>query len=240
MKHSHGKKKVSQYFRKKIELIFLLEFVLPGVCYKAYYLANLSPRNPLGIALQSVIYVYWWPCGQEVGSKFTEVIRPSDTSRAAREKHISFLNGVFRSLQLKVCCTFVTIMNLYSFSFFPNSQPQRQRVSAEQRSDEDTSCIPSKLVYAREHGFHKLLEFLAVYRSNYCCKYDLKIRRAVFLISLMPSATRDWTHSLECCHLRACPGRWGEVLELRCLYKQCLCWSIQGYCSRIKASSFDV
>lgn len=53
------KKKV---FRKKTELIILLEFVLPGVCYKAYvlsYLANLSPHNPLGIALQSVIYVYW-------------------------------------------------------------------------------------------------------------------------------------------------------------------------------------
>lgn len=158
-----------------------------------HYLANLSPCNPLGIALQSVIYVYWWPCGQEVGSKFTEVIRPLDTSRAGREKHISFLNGVFRSLELKVCCTFVTSLVQFCFKtciFFSNSQPKGLQVWLEQTSEENISWIPHKLIYIKEHGFHKLLEFLAVYKSNYCCKFDFKMRMAVFLISLMPSATK--------------------------------------------------
>lgn len=70
----------------------------------------------------------------------------------------------------------------------------------------------------------------------------------MFLISLKPSATREGIaltervklHSLECCHLQASPGRLDEVLQLRCQYKQCLCGSIQGFCSRIKASTFDV
>lgn len=84
--------------------------LLKGVCFARcvlytiflHYLTHLSLCQPLGIALQSVIYVYWSPCGQEVGSKFTQVIRPLDKSRAGGEKHISFLNGVFSLLGPKV------------------------------------------------------------------------------------------------------------------------------------------
>lgn len=57
------------------------------------YLAHLSLCHHLGAALQSVIYVYRWPCGQEGLSEFTQVIRPLDRSEV-REKHISSLNGV--------------------------------------------------------------------------------------------------------------------------------------------------
>lgn len=58
------------------------------------YLTHLSPCRRMGAALQSVIYVYRWPCGQELDSRFTQVIRPLDRSEAGG-KHISFLNGVF-------------------------------------------------------------------------------------------------------------------------------------------------
>lgn len=42
------------------------------------------------------------------------------------------------------------------------------------------------------------------------------------LVSVMLLATQS--------HLEAASGRLDEVSELRCLYKQCLCRDIQGYC----------
>ena len=67
---------------KNTGLIILLE----GLCFSrcvfgtifVCYLAHPSSCHPLGIALQSVINVYWWPCVQEVGFKFTQVNRPLD------------------------------------------------------------------------------------------------------------------------------------------------------------------
>lgn len=55
-------------------------------------------------------------------------------------------------------------------------------------------------------------------------------------------ASAGWEHAaplrlLEFRHPEASSGARGEVLGLRCLYKQCLCIDIPGYCRRIKALS---
>lgn len=76
-KHISGKRwTVSQYLWKNTWLIILLEEFKSLFCFATcvlyiiflLYLANLSSCQHLRVALQSVIYVYWWPCGQGMGS----------------------------------------------------------------------------------------------------------------------------------------------------------------------------